>query len=283
MDKLNKISLTAKEAAIESEIGNIAKGSFIASLDHKLRAPMNSIMGMLNLLAETELNEHQQGYVDSALQASKFLLKTINLITDFPVDSYELKIKDIPFDLFKAGKNVVKVFSGAAASKRIALHFECEADTPTLLNGDPLKLQQVLAKVMENALAFIDKGSIKLIASAIETKGSKALIEFRISDTGPGISEDKLSKIFDFTSDIFSSDPKMRRVSLELAVCKRIVEAMEGQIDISSTKGEGTEVVISIPFRETPAEVIDAISEDQKVIVHKNTDAFKSFNGLKVI
>jgi CheY-like chemotaxis protein len=279
----NQLSLTAKEAAIESELGNIAKGTFIANLDHKLRAPMNSIMGMLNLLEETELDEHQQGYVESALEASKYLLETINQITDFPVNSYELELKDHPFDLFKAGKNVIKAFSGMASTKKISLQFECEAKTPTLLNGDPLKLQQVLAKVIENALNFTEKGSVKLTTSFMGNEDEKALIQFKIKDTGPGISNEKLENLFDFTHDVFSNNPKLRRVSLELAVCKKIVEEMGGKIEVSSVKEEGTEVTVQIPFMETPPEVIDQISKVQEVVVKKNSGSFKSFNGLKVL
>jgi CheY-like chemotaxis protein len=279
----NQLSLTAKEAAIESELGNIAKGTFIANLDHKLRAPMNSIMGMLNLLEETQLNDHQQGYVESALEASKYLLETINQITDFPVNSYELELKDHPFDLFKAGKNVIKAFSGMASTKKISLQFECEAKTPTLLNGDPLKLQQVLAKVIENALNFTEKGSVKLTTSFMGNEDDKALIQFKIKDTGPGISNEKLKNLFDFTHDVFSNNPKLRRVSLELAVCKKIVEEMGGKIEVSSVKEEGTEVTVQIPFMETPPEVIDQISKVQEVVVKKNSGSFRSFNGLKVL
>ncbi len=276
-------SLTAKEAAIESELGNIAKGSFIASLDHRLRAPMNSMMGMLHLLEETDLNDQQQGYVGSALEASKFLLKTINQITEFPVNSYELKLKDTPFDLFKAGKNVIKAFSGLASKKKISLQFECEAETPTLLNGDPLKLQQVLAKFTENALSFTDRGSVKLIMSFIGNDNDKAIIEFKVIDTGIGISEAKLDNLFDFTSDIFSNDSKLRRVSLELAVCRKIIEEMGGKIKVDSEKAKGTCVTVEIPFKETPPEVIEEISVEQEVVMKQDSDSLKCYNGLKVL
>ena len=276
-------SSPAKEAAIESELGNIAKGTFIANLDHKLRAPLNSMIGMLNLLSETELNDQQQGYVNSALAAGKLLLETIQEVTDFPVNSYELVLKDVPFDLFKAGKNVIKAFSGTAAKKELTLHFECVAETPTLLNGDPLKLQQVLAKIIENALFFTVKGSVELIMAPGGEENGKTVIEFRIKDTGPGISKEKLDTIFDFTSEIFTENAKMRRVSLELAVCKKIIEAMKGTIQIISEKNKGTEVIIRIPFKKTPPAVIDEISQKQEIIVKKDADAFKSFAGLKVL
>jgi len=282
-DKAQKISLTVREAAIESELGNIAKGTFIASLDHRLRAPMNSMMGMLNLLEETALNDQQRGYVNSALEASSFLLETINQITDFPVNSYDLELQDTHFDLFKAGKNVIKAFSGLAAKNEISLHFECEADTPTLLNGDPVKLQQILAKLIENAINFTHRGSVSLLMKSIGDDNGKVLIEFKVIDTGVGISEEKLEHLFDFTHDLFSGNSKSRRVSLELAVCREIIEKMGGTIGVTSTKGVGAEVSFSIPFLETSSEVIDEISKEQIVLMEKGTRSLKSYNGLKVL
>jgi CheY-like chemotaxis protein len=282
-DKAQKISLTVREAAIESELGNIAKGTFIANLDHRLRAPMNSMMGMLNLLEETDLNDQQRGYVKSALDASTFLMETINEITEFPVNSYDLELQETHFDLFKAGKNVIKAFSGLAAKNEVALHFECEADTPTLLNGDPIKLQQVLAKLIENAINFTHRGSVSLLMRSIDSAEDQVVIEFKIIDTGVGISEEKLKYLFDFTHDLFSVNSRFRRVSLELAVCREIISKMGGTIDITSVKGEGTEVSFKIPFAETPPEVIEEISEKQVVLMEKGAKSLRSYNGLKVL
>ena len=283
-EKENKSALIVKETAIESELGNIAKGTFIAKLDHQLRAPLNSVMGMLNLLDETELTEHQRDYVKSALDASSFLLETINEITEFPINSYDLKILDTHFDLFKAGKNVLKAFSGLADKRNIALHFECEANTPTLLNGDPVKLQQVLAKLIENAITFTEKGSVSLVAKFAGNDDDKVLIEFQIIDTGVGISEDKLEILFDFAHSRFSNDKKLRRVTLELAVCQRIIHAMGGTIDVSSVKGKGTTFTVTIPFSETPVEVIAGISEEEDVVQEKSKgNSLKSYNGLRIL
>ena len=282
-DNENKSALAVKEVAIESELGNIAKGTFIANLDHQLRAPMNSMMGMLNLLDETELSEQQRGYVKSALEASAFLLDTINEITDFPVNSYDLDLVDTHFDLFKAGKNVIKAFSGAADKKSIALHFECEANTPTLLNGDPVKLQQVLAKLIDNAISFTEKGSVSLVAKFAGTDDDKVLIEFQVIDTGVGISQEKLDTLFDFEHERFSDNQKMRRVSLELAVCKRIIETMRGTIAVSSVKNEGSIFTLTLPLAETSSEVILEISEEQEIVQEKEVKSLKSFNGLKIL
>ena len=282
-EREDKSTLTAKEAAIESELGNIAKGTFIANLDHQLRAPMNGIMGMLNLLDETDLAEHQRDYVKSALDASSLLLATINDITEFPLNSYELEIIETHFDLFRAGKNVLKAFSGFADKKSIALHFECEANTPTLLNGDPVKLQQVLGKLVENAITFTEKGSVSLKARFAGNEDEKVLIEFQIIDTGVGISEDNLKILFDFADHRFADDKKLRRITLELAVCQRIINAMGGSIGVSSEKGKGTIFTVTIPFMETPSEVIAEISEEEDVIQERDGNSLKSYNGLRIL
>ena len=276
-------TLIVKEAAIESELGNIAKGTFIANLDHQLRAPMNSIMGMLNLLDETELTDNQRNYVKSALEASSFLLETINDITEFPLNSYDLEIMDTHFDLFRAGKNVLKAFSGLADKKSIALHFECEANTPTLLQGDPVKLQQVLAKLVENAIIFTERGSVSLTAKFKGSEDDKVLIEFQVTDTGVGISEENLNILFDFANNRFANDRKLRRITLELAVCERIINAMGGSIDVSSEKGKGTTFTVTIPFMETPSEVIAEISEEEGVVQERSGNALKSYNGLRIL
>jgi CheY-like chemotaxis protein/nitrogen-specific signal transduction histidine kinase len=282
-DNAQKISLTVREAAIESELGNIAKGTFIANLDHCLRAPVNSMMGMLNLLEETDLNDQQRGYVNSALDASAFLMETINQITEFPVNSYDLELDKTHFDLFKAGKNVIKAFSGLAARREISLCFECEAETPTLLDGDPVKLQQVLAKLIENAVNFTQKGSVSLFMKSVGCNNGIVEVEFKVIDTGVGISEEKLEHLFDFTHDLFSGNPKSRRVSLELAVCREIVKKMGGSIAVTSEKNKGTEVCFTIPFTETSPDVIDEISKEQVVLMERGTNALRTYNGLKVL
>ena len=282
-EREDKSTLTVKEAAIESELGNIAKGTFIANLDHQLRAPMNSIMGMLNLLDETELTEHQRNYVKSALEASSFLLETINEITEFPLNSYDLEIMDTHFDLFKAGKNVLKALSGLADKKSIALHFECEAGTPTLLNGDPVKLQQVLAKLVENAITFTEKGSVSLKASYAGTEDNKVLIEFKVTDTGIGISEENLKILFDFSHPRLADNKKLRRITLELAVCERIIHEMGGSIDVASEKGKGTTFSLTIPFVETPSEVLAEISEENDIAQESSGNSLKSYNGLRIL
>ncbi len=282
-EKQHESALSVKESAIESELGNLAKGTFIANLDHQLRAPMNSMMGMLHLLDETELSVQQKGYVKSALDASSFLLDTINEITDFPVNSYALNLENSHFDLFKASKNVIKAFSGVADKKSIALHFNCEANTPTLLNGDSVKLQQVLAKLIDNAIFFTEKGSVSLVAKFAGNDDDKVMIEFILIDTGIGISQEKLDSLFNFEHERFVDNPKLRRVSLELAVCKRIIETMGGRIDVSSVKGEGSTFTLTIPFAKTSSEAISEISEEDEIMQEKVVKSFKSYNGLKIL
>lgn len=284
-DKLKKELEIAKSAAIDSELGNLAKGSFIAALSHELRIPMNSIMGMLRLLKETELSAKQEGYVSSALEASDYLLSWIKEITQFSSEETdEFKIEKEHFDLFRAGRDVVKVFAGEASSKKINLQYEFEHDTPSLLHGDALKIQQVLAKLVENGVTFTEKGSVKLLIRSRGKKDDKQIIEFQVIDTGIGISQEKQPLIFDFSDERIASQPKFRKISLELAVCKKIVNAMDGTMELTSEKDEGTTFTITIPLAETPQEVIDSIAaEAEEVVADISKQKVKSYAGIKVL
>ena len=283
MNPDNKELNIAKTAAIDSEIGNLAKGSFIATLSHELRIPMNSIMGMLKLLEDTDLTDRQKDYIASAHEASEYLLSWIKEITRFTtINTEEFCIEDEPFDMFRAGRDVIKVFAGEASSKKISVQYECEANTPTLLNGDALKIQQVLAKLVENAIKFTDHGSVKLlICSKEKDEKNNPIIEFKVIDTGVGISDEKQAMLFDFANEKIARTPQMRKISLELAVCKKIIEAMNGTINIDSKKNEGTEFTIQIALKETPTDQIEEFIE-----VNEDTSTssnLKSYTGLKVL
>ena len=283
-EKNEKELIVAKSAAIDSEIGNLGKGSFIAALSHELRIPMNSIMGMLRLLSETDLTAKQEGYVSSALEASDFMLSWIKEITRFSsTDADEFCIEDFPFDLFRAGRDVVKVFSGEVSSKKINLQYQYDSDTPTLFNGDVLKIQQVLAKLIENGIRFTEQGSVKLQISSRSKNEEVSVIEFTVSDTGVGISPQKLVKIFDFTDDEIATNPMFRKISLELAVCEKIITAMNGSIEFKSEKDEGTEVVIQIPLPETSDKMIEAMATEAEDLLDISTSKVKIYTGIKVL
>lgn len=285
MNSDNKELNIAKAAAIDSEIGNLAKGSFIAVLSHELRIPMNSIMGMLKLLEDTDLSEKQKKYVASANEASEYLLSWIKETTRFTtLNTDEFQVEDEPFDLFRAGRDVIKVFAGEASSKKINLEYEFEADTPTLLNGDALKIQQVLAKLVENGIKFTERGSVQLLINSTEKDENKnPIIEIKIIDTGVGISEEKMANLFDFADERVASNAQMRKISLELAVCKQIIEAMNGTIELTSRKDEGTEFTIKIALKETPEEQIEEITYEEEEATDVAGHAVKSYAGIKVL
>ena len=273
--------LAARDVAIESELGNIAKGGFIASLDHLLRNPMNSILGMLSLLDESDLDENQKGYVNSALEAAGYLMTTIDAITDFPLDSNEIDLQKKPFDLFKAGKNVIQALSGAAAAKNVGLQFEYEADTPTIVLGDAMKLQQVLAKIMEHAILETEKGSVRLDTSSTAKGDDGALVKLSVSSTSCDLSKTSAFSSFDFADA--ELDSERRRVKLELAVCQRIVECMGGSIEIASSGDKG-EIILSILFNEPSASKLDEIANKRVDEKPSTSSPFKKiFNGIHVL
>ncbi|MBN1864929.1 MAG: response regulator, partial [Victivallales bacterium] len=273
-----------RQAAIDSEIGNLAKGSFIASLSHELRIPLNSILGMLRLLKDTDLDPLQSGYVKSALEAGECLNGWIGEITRFSsVELDEFKIDEKPFDLFRACRDVIKVFAGEASSKGVNLQYEFKAGTPGLLNGDVLKLQQVLAKLVENGLRFTQKGSVSLVVDTGGKKDDRVLLSFTVADTGSGISPEDQERIFDFSDEQIAEKPRARKIRLELAVCKKIIDSMGGTIELKSGKGEGTEFTVVVPLAETPEDVLEAIADAKVKVAESPVKKPKKYSGIKVL
>lgn len=275
----------AKAVAVESEIGNLNKGSFIAALSHELRIPLNSIMGMLQLLKDTELSPQQCGYINSASEASESLHLWINEITKFSTKEFnELTIESEPFDLFKAGNEVIKAFTEAALSKNINLQYQFVANTPTLVKGDVLKVQQVIAKLIENSINFTDKGSVTFIISYSKSENAKNKFIFKIIDTGIGMSKEKIERLFDFSNPLNRDEASVKRNSLELAVCNRIIAEMNGKIKVSSSEGSGTKFTVSIPLSEANPELLNCIVDES---FNDNSEVspkkIKSYAGLKVL
>ncbi len=274
----------ARQAAVDSEIGNLARGSFIASLSHELRIPLNSILGMLRLLKDTDLDSQQSGYVKSALEAGECLHGWIGEITRFSsVELDEFKIEDKPFDLFRACRDVIKVFAGEASSKGVNLQYEFEAGTPGLLNGDALRLQQVLAKLVENGLRFTQKGSVSLVVGTGGRRDDCVLMTFSVIDTGPGLSQETQERIFDFSDEHVGDNPKSRKIRLELAVCRKIIDAMGGTLELKSGKGEGTQFTVTVPLEETAEDVLEAIADSKLKVAEPPVKKPKKYNGIKVL
>lgn len=244
----------AKELA---EQATKAKSDFLANMSHEIRTPMNAIIGLNDLLEKTELNNKQNDYVLKIGYAAKSLLGIINDILDFSkIEAGKLVIENIDFRLDDVLENISNVLGMKAFSKSIELIICRDSEIPEWVVGDPLRIGQIILNLASNAVKFTETGEI-IIRSAVKEKTDEyILLEFTIQDTGIGMTEDQLRKLFKaFTQADESTTRKFGGTGLGLSISKRLATMMGGDITVESNYGEGS--VFTVLVKCYPSTVTD--------------------------
>ena len=264
LEELIKIRTTELEAAKElAEIANHAKGDFLAMMSHEIRTPLNGVMSLTYLTLQTELSEKQRDYLNRLQYSGEILLSTINDILNFSkIEAGKLNIERVDFSLDDVLQGISNLLVARALEKNLELVFHAEVNVPRVLIGDPQRLSQILLNLMANAIKFTQVGEVVLKVRLLEQRdnsqgdslvNNQVVLEFSVSDTGIGMTEEQISHLFQPFSQADSSiSRKYGGTGLGLTISQRLVQMMGGEIRVQSQIGVGSVFTCIIALEQQP-------------------------------
>ncbi len=236
----------ARDAAEQSAR---AKSEFLANMSHEIRTPLNGVLGLLHLLAKTDLSTSQQGYVDKTIFSAGNLLRIINDILDFSkIDAGKMEMEHIPFTLREISSEIKVLFEPQASAKNLQLEFLKNDLSSKIMLGDPLRIKQIFFNLVGNAIKFTDQGSIVISMEGVD-EGSKMRCSFFVKDSGIGMSQTQCTRLFSaFMQADTSFTRKYGGTGLGLVIARRIARLMNGDLWVESVEGEGSTFFFTAEF-----------------------------------
>jgi signal transduction histidine kinase/CheY-like chemotaxis protein len=247
---LNRITARMERAKADAEAEAAAKTSFVAIMSHEIRTPLNAILGFTHLCLQSALNPKQLDYLAKIQHASSTLMQIVNDILDFSkLEANLVELEDAPFALMSVLTGVEFIVGDQARRKGLSFSIERSSDVPSELRGDALRLEQILLNLVSNSVKFTSSGSVDIKIAVVATGGQLVELEFRIVDTGIGLSDEQIGRLFHaFTQADSSTTRQYGGTGLGLAICKKLVQAMGGRIWAEGRLGEGSLFAFTAKF-----------------------------------
>lgn len=283
LDNKSIVLLVIRDITQRKEVDRL-KNEFISTISHEIRTPMNGVIGYIQLLSDTKLDEEQKDFVEEAKKSSESLLHLINDILDFSkIESGKMVLENISFDLYSIIEDAASLVSSNAYQNGTEVNSFIHSNVPRKIYGDPCRLRQVLNNLVGNAVKFTKDGEVSITTKLISENDTSVKIYFEIKDTGIGIPKEAQELIFKaFTQSDASATRKFGGTGLGLAISTRIAKMMDSSINLESQPGKGSTFSFEIEFEKDPKENGENLTKPLQgikvLVVDDNSTNLKIFN-----